>query len=427
MTDQEIVPVAVEFGDVETGSSGTVLDTVRPDTATLERIADGLDCTKVLDWHSVECLDQFFALVHRPPLQSVVIRFAPIVAEKILKIANDHNRPLETRHSSAIGGELAESDDEITGETIKFSRAGYMLDGQHRLDASRKSNAPLTTHVIFGLDEAIFDVIDQGKKRSASDVLALCGIANHALVASAVRQASALLQGKSRLTNRAVRELALGEMEDVQEFVDVAKAIASESDFPAPMVAGLLFVISRHNKELAHQFAYEWASGTRVGTNESFDALGQRMAAIERSGGRVPIRVRLATTILAFNHWHAGVVATQRTLKWRTEWPFPSLQFDKEAFIAQRKKEEEELVAELDAEQKRVLRALAQSVNQRGNIEAHMNELAKIAGIKGARIATIIASLEREGLVDSVREVGAKGAPVWKLAPGAVSRLQQLN
>lgn len=408
-------------------SGGSVLDTVRPDTATLDRIADSLDCTKMLNWHSVECLDQFFALVHRPPLQSVVASIAPVVAEKILKIANDRNRPLEPRHSSLIGAELTEAEQEITGETIKFSLAGYMLDGQHRLDGARKANAVLTTHVIFGLSDAIFDVIDQGKKRSASDVLALCGVSHHALVAAAIRQATALQGGNPRLTNRAIRELAMGDMQEMQEFIDSAKSIAEASDFPAPMVAALLFVISRHSKDLAHQFAYEWANGARVGVNENFDALCQRMATIERSGGRVPPKVRLATTIAAFNHWNAGVIATQRTLKWRTEWPFPTLQFDKDAFIAQRKKEAEELLAELDVEQKRVLRALAQSVNPRGNIEVNMSDLAKIAGVKAARITTVIASLEREGLVDTVREGGAKGIPVWKLGAGAVSRLQQLN
>lgn len=59
---------------------------------------------------------------------------------------------------------------EDTFELIKISKSGVILDGQHRLMAVIKSNVNVYFHIVDGLDDSIFDVLDTGSVRNASDV-----------------------------------------------------------------------------------------------------------------------------------------------------------------------------------------------------------------------------------------------------------------
>src|SRR4030095_4066006 len=64
---------------------------------------------------------------------------------------------------------------QLTGDSIKLDDEGRVRDGQHRLEAIYRSNTPVQALVVRNVTEAAFDVIDTGKTRNASDVLAIHG------------------------------------------------------------------------------------------------------------------------------------------------------------------------------------------------------------------------------------------------------------
>lgn len=57
----------------------------------------------------------------------------------------------------------------INGETIKFDLDGYLIDGQHRLQACVRSALAIETFVVRGLENC--DGADSGVKRTAADVM----------------------------------------------------------------------------------------------------------------------------------------------------------------------------------------------------------------------------------------------------------------
>jgi len=65
---------------------------------------------------------------------------------------------------------------EDTFELIKISKTGVILDGQHRLMAVVKANIPIYFHIVYGLEDSIFDVLDTGSVRNATDVFKINGI-----------------------------------------------------------------------------------------------------------------------------------------------------------------------------------------------------------------------------------------------------------
>ena len=110
---------------------------------------------------------------------------------------NKNNRPVSTKRVAQYLADIEagkwKSD---TGEAIKISKKGFLIDGQHRLHAISKSTKEIPMLVVYDLDENIFDVLDSGKSRGASDVFALSGIADYTHVVSMLREYNSMKSGK---------------------------------------------------------------------------------------------------------------------------------------------------------------------------------------------------------------------------------------
>lgn len=61
----------------------------------------------------------------------------------------------------------------LTGDTIKFSSEGKLLDGQHRLRAVIRSGATILVYVVTADDPRAFMYMDRGKPRSAGDLITI--------------------------------------------------------------------------------------------------------------------------------------------------------------------------------------------------------------------------------------------------------------
>jgi hypothetical protein len=110
-----------------------------------------------------------------PPRTRVVIKIDPTTAKAILDTRNGKNRPAKPNKVQQFAADMAKDRWGLTGDTIKFETNGQLLDGQNRLSASAKSGKSFRTHVVFGIDPALFGWMDIGKPRNAADVLHIAG------------------------------------------------------------------------------------------------------------------------------------------------------------------------------------------------------------------------------------------------------------
>lgn len=93
----------------------------------------------------------------------------PSIAEQMLE-SNIRNRRIKKAVVSRYAQDMiAGRWKEDTGETVKISKSGIVLDGQHRLASIIKANVPINLHVVYGLDDSVFDVLDTGATRNATD------------------------------------------------------------------------------------------------------------------------------------------------------------------------------------------------------------------------------------------------------------------
>jgi hypothetical protein len=79
-----------------------------------------------------------------------IVEMAPARAQVILEHCNERNRVCESRRIDMYAQEMTAGRWMFTGEAIKISREGMMLDGQHRLWALLEANRTLPLLVITG-------------------------------------------------------------------------------------------------------------------------------------------------------------------------------------------------------------------------------------------------------------------------------------
>lgn len=109
-------------------------------------------------------------------------------AAELMLAANVKNRRLSQARVNQIANDLIDGRYVFTGDSIKFSVGGELLDGQHRLRAIAQSGVAATLLVIRNLPRKSQSAMDTGKSRNVPDVLRMRGHANVNCVAACAKQ-----------------------------------------------------------------------------------------------------------------------------------------------------------------------------------------------------------------------------------------------
>lgn len=105
-------------------------------------------------------------------METTIIKVTPKIAAAWLE-TNTINRPLRRSVVDSYIAAYCRGEHKLTHQGIAFAESGELLDGQHRLTALSEMPASFSAEfmVTRGLPKTAFDAIDQGLKRTHSDVL----------------------------------------------------------------------------------------------------------------------------------------------------------------------------------------------------------------------------------------------------------------
>lgn len=117
-----------------------------------------------------------------------LVTVTPELAESWLAL-NTHNRKISPATVDRYSRDMVTGRWPFTGDPIRFSDDGLLLDGQHRLAAIVRTEIACTLLVVTGLHVDTQTFMDAGRKRHASDTLALAEMPNYIAVASLVKLA----------------------------------------------------------------------------------------------------------------------------------------------------------------------------------------------------------------------------------------------
>jgi len=300
-------------------------------------------------------------------MHTTVVDVTPDMAQKWLNnTAGQLQRPRSEARVQKWLAEIESGNWKLTHQGVALDDNEVIVDGQHRLEALRRSGRSLPMQVSYGVATDTFSVIDVGATRTPGDILHLAGFANtKGLAASARilllvdemyaapgRVGSTFWTKRSLITPQMIVELVDGPRGDL-----ILNSHATADRFvrawgrPGTKTWMAVFLVllaeSATPRDLQLEFVERCLDGMYLKPGDSIAVL--RRLVIGDSYGSWnnadKIRNGIACAITAYNDYLLG--NRREILRYRTDAPFPRIinykeaMAKKEADAKQREKERE--------------------------------------------------------------------------------------
>jgi hypothetical protein len=234
----------------------------------------------------------------------------PDYAAQLLK-ANTKNRRAKREVISKYTKDMSEGRwKEDTYELIKISKTGVILDGQHRLMAVVKSNVPIYFHIVKDLEDSIFDVLDTGSVRNATDVFKINGILQDSTLPSVIGFYYNLKDGGTtkgqkvsvRKTNAELLEIYLLNPEYWQHIGHRAHSLyhSFAKILPPSFIGGFMAFFNDFNDEDADDFMSQLCTGSNIKL-QIINILRNKLITEKVSVHKLNVTTKMAFIIKAWN------------------------------------------------------------------------------------------------------------------------------
>jgi hypothetical protein len=222
-----------------------------------------------------------------------LVEVSPDMAEKWLADYNTHNRPLTQLRVRSYAEAMKKGLwRHPTGEPIIFDSLHRLQDGQHRLAAQVAAQVTINYWVNFDADPQDFVVIDQGKARTASDVLATQGVSSYSN-SSTICRTLIMMQTKAHrtwsgtsVTPAEISAFAEKDLARLNMATTLAKSIWSETRIPVAAMGAVIYWADEQlpGSQQLHDFVQQVKAG--VGLFEGSPAHTLRKWAVQRPRNR---------------------------------------------------------------------------------------------------------------------------------------------
>lgn len=273
----------------------------------------------------------------KPVLETIT----PEIAQKYLE-SNPNNRPVHFPTVKTYAKAMLDGEWRPTHQTIAFDNEGHLQDGQHRLLAVIESQTTQQFWVFRDMPVTNFTVIDVGRDRKTSDVLALADMKEPNLKASISKfvlayesgskanaiAASTGSSGKNFISNDKVLQFAKAHRRKLDRVAELSKAWFEK--FPKALemrfIGGLYWFISEINDELGQEFFDSLTTG--AGLKENSPILKFRNILINNltSKKRLPRSEKFALAVKAWNLYISGREVNKLSFNRRSGEKFPEIQ-----------------------------------------------------------------------------------------------------
>ena len=209
---------------------------------------------------------------------------------------NIGNRPVAPSQVTRLQEAIIDGKWKLTGDPIRFSKTGKLIDGQHRLHAIVNAGLTVECVVMHGLDDEIFDVIDTGRRRSKSDLMYISNdipVETAKILSAAAVIAYAYANGLYSLKpNISSSELAkwVTENNSLVHWAGHAQSLPRRTaPLPRSVAAAFLFFAGRLDPDAAVRFVERLMVGNVDGANDNLLHLRNMLTAAKLQ--RRPIHV----------------------------------------------------------------------------------------------------------------------------------------
>lgn len=269
-----------------------------------------------------------------PTLATEMVRVTPKLAEELLGQNVELNRRLNRTLVDRYATDMRNGDwNEDNGETLKLSRDGTLLDGQHRLSAVIESGRTMRFLLVRNVDTEALATVDTGKSRSFADVLHMAGQADARRVAATAKYVWHHDNGSMLSSGRAVSHALLAKV--LERHPGLPEAVAEVHAYKSGLQpASVLAFVYALAKEGHPRRAAQWLAMVQEGedlkkTDAAWHLRDRLLHARSGRGAREQLRIPYVAA-LVIKAWNATLASEAvRRLDWTTEGrtaePFPTI------------------------------------------------------------------------------------------------------
>lgn len=258
-------------------------------------------------------------------MKTRVVKITPKMAYDWLQ-KNVRNRPPAPKVVERYADAMKSHQWSLTGDPIRFTDAGVLIDGQHRLAACVLCGVSFESVVVTGVMPDAFNDIDQGYKRTLGHMFARDRKKNYIILAAAAgfvwRYRNGMGKGAIAIDDG---YKVLSSCKPLQRCSNaVTKFPRAICPLPRPIIAALMaMTIDRHGEKAA-EFWHQVGSSEGLVAGSPQHMLYRRLREVA-SDESVSRDAAPALAIKAFNAWISGV-KTLRCLKYDPAVePFPEI------------------------------------------------------------------------------------------------------
>lgn len=248
----------------------------------------------------------------------------PHIAEMMLK-KNSNNRKLKEATVLLYARQMKEGRWKFQGDPIRFDVNGELIDGQHRLEAIRKSGTSQKIVIIAGLSPEAKDNIDTSRARKANDVLQMNGFTHATNLAAVIRKIIAFKNGQiGIMTGGASNETGYGDGQiitnaTILEFAKKDKTVTQSIEFasvvykkwpaiPLSYMAFYHYIFSEIDEHDAFDFLTKLHSGVGINHESPIAILKSKLEQnyLAASHKKYPVRIVNGWVFYIWNKWRKG-------------------------------------------------------------------------------------------------------------------------
>jgi hypothetical protein len=243
---------------------------------------------------------------------------SPEKAERLL-LTNRSNRNINDSHVRTIVSSMKRGEFKTTGDSIKISKSGKLLDGQHRLTAIVQTGISLKLNVVRGLEEDSFKYMDIGKGRTASDILHIEGVSNSSKIAAISKFVMNFQKGyyqrlankhdgtgNTKLTNADISDFTRKHIDSLHESCKVGYKASKTKLATGTDLSGLHYVLKKISKEEADTFIQSIGDGLNLTKGSPIHILRERLLSNSQSKRKMLAYEKLAIIIKTWNYYRTN-------------------------------------------------------------------------------------------------------------------------
>ena len=249
--------------------------------------------------------------VAQPAVTTEIVDVSPVLAEEWLG-HNTRNRHLKPTKIAQYQRAMERGEWRMTGEGIKFSPDGALLDGQNRLAAVVASGRTSQMLVVRGIPAEAQDVMDTGAARTIGDQLTIHGFANAATLGSSTRTLVLWTTGRfyveriqQAVTHQEMLDFAAGNhalAHAVQRGITLRKIVGASPT----AIAAAYYRLSEVDEEAAEEFFQRAADGVGLPAGSPILALRARLQKAQQDRAHIPVIPMISLIVRAWNAWRDG-------------------------------------------------------------------------------------------------------------------------